>query len=337
MHDGGGCGYWRVQAPLKVLAERGHEVDFYAYPDEATSEVSVADRLRKGDYDVVLAQRLVDMSLYCTWQEVKRSGKGLVYEIDDDVFSINPENTQAKHVFARQDVRVAIRDFAVEANLMTCTTEPLAEVFRDIGVKDVRVLPNWLPNAAYSPPVVQEGHRASIGWIGGSSHGRDVFAAAPSVRRVMEHHKDWDLLIGGHDFRDAFGVPGAIHVPWRHIAADDVAYFQSLDVFDIGIAPIIENKFNISKSAIKAMEYGARGIPVIASDCAAYRDYVIHGETGFLARTPRDWTEYLHVLMTDEGLRQKMGAAARVQAARHRLVSHGFWWEVHLKEAAGIV
>ena len=39
-----------------------------------------------------------------------------------------------------------------------------------------------------------------------------------------------------------------------------------------------------SKSAIRAIEYGALGIPVVASDVGPYRDHIVDGVTGYLIR-----------------------------------------------------
>jgi hypothetical protein len=70
--------------------------------------------------------------------------------------------------------------------------------------------------------------------------------------------------------------------------------------------------FASSKSYIKALEYAALGIPVIASDAEPYRDFVVHGVTGFLVRRDHEWLSYLRELASDDGLRQSMGPVRMV-------------------------
>ena len=63
----------------------------------------------------------------------------------------------------------------------------------------------------------------------------------------------------------------------------------------------------------------ACGLPAVAMN--VYRpDYVLHGETGFLAESDADLTRQLDVLLRDSALRQSMSRAA----ARH---SRKFDWD----------
>ena len=74
------------------------------------------------------------------------------------------------------------------------------------------------------------------------------------------------------------------------------------------------------------IEYGARGIPSIATDCPAYRDVITHGVDGFLVRRDHEWLRYLSEL-ADDKLRAQMGEAARVMAARHVISRNWTAWQ----------
>jgi glycosyltransferase involved in cell wall biosynthesis len=98
------------------------------------------------------------------------------------------------------------------------------------------------------------------------------------------------------------------HTRWQPDLWD---FYAGVD-FDIGVAPLDPaGKFNRSKSALRALEYAARGIPVVASNCEAYRGFVQHGVTGFLVKYDHEWGRYLRDLVNDEAMRTEMGAAAR--------------------------
>ena len=99
--------------------------------------------------------------------------------------------------------------------------------------------------------------------------------------------------------------------PWEQ---DFGKYFGNLVGGHVGLAPLADNIFTRSKSYVKALEFGARGIPVIANDAGPYRDLIIHNTSGFLAEQGHDWSRYLRMLGNDEDLRREMGAADREQA-----------------------
>jgi glycosyltransferase involved in cell wall biosynthesis len=72
----------------------------------------------------------------------------------------------------------------------------------------------------------------------------------------------------------------------------------------------------------------ACGLPAIAMKL--YRpDYVVHGETGFLAESDAELTQYLDVLLRDSGMRQSMASAA----ARH---SRKFDWDRITEQWIGV-
>jgi glycosyltransferase involved in cell wall biosynthesis len=102
------------------------------------------------------------------------------------------------------------------------------------------------------------------------------------------------------------------HTRWT---ADVWDYYAGVD-FDVGLAPLNPgNAFNRCKSHLKALEYAALGIPVVASHAEPYREFVEHGVTGWLVKRDHEWGRYLRDLVHDEAMRTEMGAAAKRKAA----------------------
>ena len=67
-----------------------------------------------------------------------------------------------------------------------------------------------------------------------------------------------------------------------------------------------------------ALEAAAAGKAIVASDIGGLRDIVVDGETGLMV-PPEDrpaLVAAMERLISDEGLRQRLGAAARERAAR---------------------
>jgi hypothetical protein len=71
----------------------------------------------------------------------------------------------------------------------------------------------------------------------------------------------------------------------------------------------------IRESPGKASTFAGVGIPVIASDVPSYREFITHGENGYLAFAPWSWDEPLEELLRNQGLRERIGAAGK-EAAR---------------------
>jgi glycosyltransferase involved in cell wall biosynthesis len=320
-HDGSGCAYYRVIQPLEELARHGHDVTLVsAVQDDGGPGVTIG---QAAGNDVVVAQRWNNHAAMGSWRRMSQASK-LVYETDDDVFSVDQVNWSAYCIYSRADVQDAVSFSARTASLVTVSTEPLAKVMREHS-DNVVVLPNHIP--AYVCDVERpRADRLVIGWGGGASHAQDVSLIARPVRRFLERNPGWDMHLKGVDYRPTIRHPRVRFSPWLHIVDDARAYYGSAD-FDIGLAPIYPSVFAASKSAIKALEYGALGIPVIASDCEAYRDYVLHGVTGFLVKRDHEWLGYMQELANDAGLRESMGAKAR-ELARQHCIDNGYrLWE----------
>jgi glycosyltransferase involved in cell wall biosynthesis len=72
----------------------------------------------------------------------------------------------------------------------------------------------------------------------------------------------------------------------------------------IGLAPLSDTPLNRSKSPIKAMDYAAMGLTVLASDTPAYRGSIADGPAGQLvANDPIAWHAALDWLIRNEELR----------------------------------
>jgi glycosyltransferase involved in cell wall biosynthesis len=67
----------------------------------------------------------------------------------------------------------------------------------------------------------------------------------------------------------------------------------------------------IGKSGLKAIQYMAFGLPVVASDAGITPRVVRDRVTGILVRTDDEWLEALERLVRDPELRRQLGEAGR--------------------------
>jgi glycosyltransferase involved in cell wall biosynthesis len=315
-----------MELPLRELGRHdGFEVTFADSGDlnpAGRPAVTLADLQQ---HDVVVAQRWNTHKGLGIWRRARGPFSRLVYELDDDLWHITPENWAAYKLYGQGEIRDAIEHAAQTADLVTVSTGPLGKVLREFS-ENVAVLPNCIPASALLTGTVpaRRRPRPRIGWQGGASHGTDIALAVSPVRRFLKRFPGWDLQLNGTDYRPTFGVPGdrAFYSPWIQINPEPEKYYASLD-FDIGLAPLQPTAFNSSKSGIRLIEYGARGIPAVATDCEAYRAVITHGTDGFLVRRDHEWLKYMSELAADDRLRATMGEAARKMAARH-LIEDGW-------------
>jgi glycosyltransferase involved in cell wall biosynthesis len=136
---------------------------------------------------------------------------------------------------------------------------------------------------------------------------------ADTLREVLLDHRAAETHFVGFDFSPMLGDLRS-RSRWTRWEPDVGNYYKHID-FDIAIAPSADIQFNRAKTWLRALEMGAMGIPIIASNRLPYSDYVVDGKTGFLVDTADQWRDRLDDLICDPDMRAEMGAAGKEQAA----------------------
>lgn len=305
--------------PLGELANRGHDV--------LVSTVMPDEWLRTAD--VIVGQRVCQPGATHRWQQLAREGRcALVYEIDDDLLDVDPANRPAWAFFSSPNIRANIRLNIEVADLVTVSTEPLAEVVRKLN-PNVVVLPNCIPAALLDAPPAPGRKGVVIGWSGGASHTLDIAELGSHLQRFVRRYPDVSLHLMGDANAAALLSKGikdrTRFTPWVEWVPD----FHAAIDFDITLAPLRPSPFNASKSAIRCLEAAALGIPVVASDFGPYAEFVQNGSTGFLCKFDYHWTGALRELL-DPFLRREMGRNARALAAEWTIEKQAHLWEAAL-------
>lgn len=336
--DNAAVGYYRVRLPFDAMRANGIDATY-----GTTGGAPVGS--------VVVAQQLGHPGFELAWLKMWRSHR-LVWETDDDLWTIDPNNKRPHRTLSGQRLE-AVGSCVRTAHMVTVSTEPLAEVIRErFDHPNVVVLPNHV-DAAMLDLERPRRDRVTIGWAGGDSHFTDMTWFAPIFKRFMTRNPHVDLHTIGwaspkplaqyaphqrpfvnYNPLHEMGVPFR-HTPWVNTTVQDgpFGYYRNID-FDIGLAPLAPMTFNRSKSAIKALEYAALGIPVVATDCEPYRPFVIDGVTGFLIRREHEWGARLRDLVNDTAMREEMGAKAK-EHARGWVIQDG--WRLWADAYEGLV
>jgi glycosyltransferase involved in cell wall biosynthesis len=270
------------------------------------------------DYPIIVGQRVSKTEALPIWRRLRPRHK-LVYETDDDLWSIDPTNLGAYVTHGLGTLDAAEQAVRV-AHMVTVSTEPLAEVLRRHH-DNVVVLPNHIAGRMLELERPRR-EKVVVGWAGGDSHLRDLLMLAPHLKRFLRRNPHAEFHNIGTDFTGVLRIPGRV-TPW---AANIWDYYRAID-FDVGLAPLVDIPFNRAKSAVKAIEYGALGIPVVASDVEPYREYVLDGVTGYLVRSEHEWGKRLYELANDEAMRVEMGKRAREVAAQFTIEKNWPLWQ----------
>jgi len=320
MADMMGCGYYRIVNPYAELSNHGYQVagdvNWSGYVDSA---------------DVVVAQRTCKLDPSTGWQRLawlkrqKKHNKLLVYEIDDDFLSIDrdKDDQNVYHYFTHPEIQNNIIENVKAADLVTVSTDPLAEVLRPYN-DNIVVIPNYIDATVMDTPAeidfgsdIDREKSIIIGYTGSLTHRADFNTIQNEMAQLLVQNDPAWFLFMGHLYENNFVK--SVHLPFQNIIEGD--YFKTFG-FDIGIAPLLDTKFNQSKSYIKALEYAAFGIPCVASNVGPYRDFVQHGETGFLFNQPYQFTKYMRDLINDADMRKEMGAKAKEYAKKFTIQEH---------------
>lgn len=320
--DRDGCGQLRIMQPFDEMAKQGLVTRY----NEA---MSTRGQMPK----IIVGQRVCKDQASQLWQTIAQMGPRpkLVYEMDDDLWNIDPSNEKAYSWFLNgydpgDKTYHTVQDnlcYNIEvADRVTVSTDALAEIARKYN-PEVVVVPNRIPEwlTTFERP---RREKLTIGWMGSATHNMDWDTASTPVRKFLERNPDIDFHLMGARYAEWLKLPKeqVVETDWIQ-GVDNV--WKAID-FDIGIAPLRAHMFNRSKSAIKFLEYAALGIPTVASDVGPYHDNIVHGETGFLVKYEHEWPKYLRMLANDEDMRKEMGANANAWAKTQTLEGHVNEW-----------
>lgn len=300
-----GCAFYRIKQPLAALSGE--------HPDQYVTGWGSMLPANKADFDVVIGQRVNQNDELATpvTTLVKLAAdydQMLVYELDDDIFNV-PESNPGYPYYSQVAVQENTKTCARLADLVTVSTEPLAEIMRKFNPNTI-VLPNFVDEDVLKIPRPNN-PQLVVGWAGGHTHREDFKVIGEALDRMMVKNPDVRFMTIGANY--ASNLP-ARRVTARRWVPSVKKVYRHVSQFDIGLAPLEENVFNDSKSHIKVLEYAALGMPVVASPVTPYSKFVEHGVTGFLARTEDEWYSFIAMLINDDDLRLKMGTAARNKA-----------------------
>ncbi len=341
-----GCYVVRCLLPLVANGWDGDSTSIH--PGSKTPE----DKARAAKAaDIVVFHRpethqKVDLALH-----LKSIGKKIVFDNDDTykdhtAVKLNDYFDKERTKKGLEMVNKAADAFAVEADLITTSTEFLAKEYRKLN-PNVFVLPNCVDPFYFDEPLKNETDIVRIGVTGSIGSSTDLDVVAPIIRHY-EHDARvrivfFSLPPGRKEnpvvekiYRDEYAFLDSVNVEWHPTVNADVYYdkINSLKL-DMMIIPRADNYFNRCKSNLKFLEASMFEIPCIAQGFAdgnsPYQVNPLDQENLVLVTDNEQWIPEIEKMIADKEGRQALGKKARAYVEDHYSIekSAHLWEEAY--------
>ncbi|MDQ2763168.1 MAG: glycosyltransferase [Pseudomonadota bacterium] len=159
--------------------------------------------------------------------------------------------------------------------------------------------------------------------MGTTTHQHDFALLQPALLRLKAEYGDRIVIdvvgmTSGDDLPRGLNRISPPASAWRSYPGFVQWLTSATPPWHIGLAPLLNTPFNLCKSPIKAMDYAALGLVVLASDIPVYRGSLADGPAGQLVpNSPAAWYAALTWLLRNRDLRQTIAGRAREAFLAH--------------------
>jgi len=340
-----GVDFVRIIQPLKFLnGYQDDEVkievemhDIFAEPEKSWLEIAK-------EFDIVyMNYTVLDWNYAAMGCFVHGEGKKIIYDIDDAIWHLRKDNVtydQMKEIDGAYNITCMLND----VDYVTTTNRYLRNVLLNETTKPhskIKVMPNMVDLSLYNKtfPAVER-DTITLLHYGSNSHFQDlldknfvegidrIFARYPNVKIkfigafIQELKYKW-----GARCETAFGDTDI----YKWI---EDKFPQFMEEADIIVAPLEDDKYNRSKSDIKAIESWSAMKPFVCSSVRPYIDIVEEGVTGYTCRTSDDWYNSLSTLIESTEKRKEIGTNGYNYVVENRQIQNNLAPYVNLMKEA---
>lgn len=311
----GGAGHYRCALPAKYLSLAGHEVYHSGRGGTSGDELVVIgwDGEPHTDLDIIILQRWMDQWTPELIRKARANGQIVINDIDDWFGGVRPSNNAYWHSHPAYNPDRNVNHYrkSLQAGTaLTVSTPYLADRYSQMGIKNIEVIRNGIEIDSFKYNAPLDSRKPVYGWVGATPFRSGDLETLRGVIGPFLDRYGLTFHHSGH----LDGCPTAAElarITPKRVTTESMQpiehYPQMFDAIDVGLAPLSNIPFNQAKSAIKVMEYAARGIPFIAADTPEYRWF---GE-GLIAKKsrPASWKKHLEAML-DPDLRYDLAKHA---------------------------
>ena len=312
----GACSYYRSVLPYKFLKQH---TKYVTLSEQIPKEVSI----NALHYDIHMFQRPLQSFIH---KELipfcKSKGKKIICDVDDNLFVL-PEYNEAKAVYASNN---ALFDHAMnltKANLVTCSTVPLADYISKNYNPNVLVIPNRLYDFfPYKETEHKENDIVKVGYSGSITHIGDFSDTLIKYLTKRINQKKIEFVCFGccpTSLREISTIIPVCKLDQYYPVLNNLH-------FDIGLIVTKDNEFNRNKSNLKYIEYSMLSIPTIADSVYPYSNSIVHNESGLLVQDEMNWEVYIDHLIENKTERKRLAKNA------YNFVRQNFYYGTNERE-----
>lgn len=237
-----------------------------------------------------------------------------------------PNYTESLRIgWLRHPVEAWTRYLHNRSGVNLCTSDPMVERAREVGIRRVGLWPKAVDTVAYHPGHASAQMRARLTdgvpqaplvvYVGRMSREKNLDQLIEPMRRLRRRVPGVRLAMVGsgpqvEELKDQFDPAWTVFTGYMSGTQLAQAY-ASADVFAF--------PSTTETLGLVALESMASQVPVVGARAGGVPFVIDDGETGFLV-DPHDtqgWVDRLEQLLTDQCLRERMGVAARKETERH--------------------
>jgi len=325
------CKKYRVLQKVELLEKMGFNCEISEYRDipRVFNKIQLAT--------LVLFYRVPEGDLFKLYiKEVKRLKIRCGYDIDDPIFApeVYAENKNLDMLSSMEKKQLLessteYRDAMQQCDFITVSTPGMFQLADSLFDKPIYLWRNVLDGETLSIIAEHEQNRMTtasddpivIAYMSGSrAHDADFATIEQVLSEIMADYPHVQLLIGGYAT-----VPEGLQTYKQRIKqfpfSGYAGYFNHLAQADICLVPLLHDRFNDCKSAIRYLEAAVLGIPTIAANIGDFQNLIDSGENGFLAETSEQWEKALRELIMNKQLRTKFSKNSRQFVIENQTVS----------------
>jgi len=252
------------------------------------------------------------------FRDAKSRGAITVCDFDDNLHTLPASNPCSQLYGNGREATRIFEESLKLADIVVCSTAELAYEYKKFR-EDIIICNNVLSDEhldQIAPTEIagefkREGE-VRIGYAGSMSHYGDVEMLTKVLTKVAGRYPETKFCFFSQPPPQMFSIPKErieyyqqVSPLSRETSADFMLRYYSclkaLDI-DIALAPLERHIFNKSKSAVKMLEYGMTGVPIVASNYGPYNLY--EGSTFRCSDDYRSWVDRISQLIENQMTRK---------------------------------
>ena len=241
------------------------------------------------------------------WLYIKLAKK-TIYDIDDMVFQLKTASPNKISKYFKSKGRYYF--LLKKANhCITCTPE-LNKIAQKYN-KNTTDISSTINTNSYIPVNTYNNKKdLIIGWTG--SHSTVPYLRLlDDVLKQLAKKYTFKLLVMGTDSFEINGV-NVECINWS--VEKEIPTLQRMD---IGLYPLPNDEWIKGKSGLKALQYMAMGLPVVASNLGCNDRVIENNISGLLVNSMDEWYKSISQLIQKDNLRRFLGENARLRVEKY--------------------